>query len=160
MDLRRLNLIALVIVALIAVISIVGSVASSFIILKAPVTYVKYPSFVGLNLISARIVTFAGAFLILISLILILLTSFKHRGDNAPWTSFFLKRDKSKRFIREIEVSLILGLLATVVFAVNATILSFLEYGLVIAFWILAIMIVVIAVFSVDLFMTYFRRFI
>ncbi len=159
-DLKKLDLIVLIIVGVIAVVSIGGDIASSFSILSKPIPYVNYSSFIGINLIAARIVTFICAVIVTVFVILILTASFIHRKDNAPWTMFFLKKDKSKRFIKEIELSLILGLLATVIFAVNATILSFLSYGLVISFWILAFLMIVVSILSVDLFTTYFRRFI
>jgi len=160
MNLRKINLIVLIFVLIIASVSLIGDIVSSFGILKLPIQQVKYSNFIGLNLILARIVTFIAAILIFVFLVLILLVSMIHRKDNAPWTTFFLMREKAGRFIKEIELSLIFGLVATVVFAVNATILSFLAYGLVISFWVLAITMSIIAIFSIDLYTTYFRRFI
>ena len=108
MNLRKINLIVLIFVLIIASVSLIGDIVSSFGILKLPIQQVKYSNFIGLNLILARIVTFIAAILIFVFLVLILLVSMIHRKDNAPWTTFFLMREKAGRFIKEIELSLIL----------------------------------------------------
>ena len=76
-----------------------------------------------------------------------------------PGQVFFLNKERSKQFIRRIEILLLFGFLATVVFAVNAVTKLFLAYGLVAAFWLLAVLSLLIAGFSYDLYFNYFRRF-
>ncbi|MEM0144030.1 MAG: hypothetical protein QXL94_08865 [Candidatus Parvarchaeum sp.] len=155
---KRLNAIVLVVISIIAIVAIGGDIASSSIVFK-PVSIVSFSYFVEIALISARVVTLIGALVTVVFMILILLVNAKHSRDKAPWTGFFLNKDRSKVFIKRIEILLLFGFLATMVFAVNSVIEISLSYGLVAAFWLLAILSLLIAGFSYDLYINYFRRF-
>ena len=155
----RLNLIVLIIISVIAVIAVGGDIAASFSVVSKPISIVSFTYFVEIALITARIVTLIGALITVTFLALILLVNTKHVKDKVPWTGFFLNKEKSKDFIKRIEILLLFGFLATVVFAVNAVTKLFLAYGLVAAFWLLAVLSLLIAGFSYDLYFNYFRRF-
>ncbi|MCL4376529.1 MAG: hypothetical protein M1322_01485 [Candidatus Parvarchaeota archaeon] len=155
----RLNLIVLIIISVIAVIAVGGDIAASFSVVFKPISIVSFTYFVEIALITARIATLAGALVTVVFVALILLVNAKHTKDRAPWTGFFLNKERSKQFIRRIEILLLFGFLATVVFAVNAVTKLFLAYGLVAAFWLLAVLSLLIAGFSYDLYFNYFRRF-
>ncbi len=155
----RLNLIVLIILSVIAVIAVGGDIAASFSVVFKPITIVSFTYFVEIALITARIATLAGALITVVFIALILLVNAKHAKDRAPWTGFFLNKERSKQFIRRIEILLLFGFLATMVFAVNAVTKLFLAYGLVAAFWLLAVLSLLIAGFSYDLYFNYFRRF-
>jgi len=155
----KLNLIVLVVISIIAVVAVGGDIGASFSIVFKPISIVSFTPFVEIGLISARIVTLIGGLVTVVFLVLILLVNAKHRKDRAPWTGFFLNKDRTKVFINRIESLLLFGFLATMVFAVNAVTKIFLAYGLVAAFWLLAILSLLIAGFSYDLYFNYFRRF-
>ncbi|MCW1301645.1 MAG: hypothetical protein OH316_00720 [Candidatus Parvarchaeota archaeon] len=155
---KRLNTIVLVVISIIAIVAIGGDIASSSIVFK-PVSIVSFSYFVEIALISARVVTLIGALVTVVFVILILLINAKHSMDKAPWTGFFLNKERSKSFIKRIEILLLFGFLATTIFAVNSVIDISISYGLIVAFWLLAILSLLVAGFSYDLYMNYFRRF-
>ena len=155
----KLNLIVLIAIGIIAVISVGGDIAASFSVVFKPIAIVSFTNFVEIALITARIATLVGALITVVFIALILIVNAKHTKDRAPWTGFFLNKSRSRVFIKRVEVLLLFGFLATVVFAVNAVTKIFLAYGLVAAFWLLAILSLLIAGFSYDLYFNYFRRF-
>ncbi len=155
----KLNLIVLIAVSIIAVIAIGGDIGASFSVVFKPISIVSFTYFVEIALITARIATLAGALVTVIFVVLILLVNAKHAKDRAPWTGLFLNKERSEVFIKRIEILLLFGFLATMVFAVNAVTKIFLVYGLVAAFWLLAILSLLVAGFSYDLYFNYFRRF-
>ena len=155
----KVNLIVLIIVSIIAVVAIGGDIGASFSVVFKPISIINFTDFVEIALIIARVVTLVGALITVVFIALILFINSKHSRDRAPWAGFFLNRQKSKVFIRRIEVLLLFGFLATMVFAVNAVTKVFLAYGLVAAFWLLAILSLLVAGFSYDLYYNYFRRF-
>lgn len=155
----KLNFIVLIVVSIIAVVAVGGDIGASFSIVFKPINIVSFTYFVEVALITARVVTLIGALITVVFVGLILLVNSKHAKDRAPWTGFFLNKERSKVFIKRIEILLLFGFLATVVFAVNAVTQVFLAYGLVAAFWLLAILSLLVAGFSYDLYFNYFRRF-
>jgi hypothetical protein len=155
----RLNLIVLITISIIAVIAVGGDIAASFSVVFKPISIVSFTNFVEIALITARIVTLIGALITVVFLALILFVNTKHVKDKAPWTGFFLNKERSKVFIKRIEILLLFGFLATMVFAINVVTRLFLAYGLVVAFWLLAVLSLLIAYFSYGLYFNYFRRF-